>query len=98
VFLFALTSSMPPVEFLVALGVIVASGAAVGAQIGAVVMYTVVVLALIEVPLVSYLVTPAKTQAMMLRLHSWVRAYRRQIFVAIATVGGLLLLTSGIFS
>ena len=98
VFLFALTSSMPPVEFLVALGVIVASGAAVGAQLGAVVMYTVVVLALIEVPLVSYLVTPAKTQAMMLRLHSWVRAYRRQIFVAIATVGGLLLLTSGIFS
>jgi hypothetical protein len=89
---------MPPVEFLVALGVIVASGAAVGAQLGAVVMYTVVVLALIEVPLVSYLVTPAKTQAMMLRLHSWVRAYRRQIFVAIATVGGLLLLTSGIFS
>ena len=98
VFVFALTSSMPPVEFLVALGVIVASGAAMGAQLGAVVMYTVVVLALIEVPLVSYLVLPAKTQVIMLRLHNWLRAHRRQIFVAIATVGGLALVTTGIFS
>jgi hypothetical protein len=96
VFVVGLTSAIPPVEYLVALTVILASGAAMGAQLSAALMYTVVVLALIEVPLVSYLVAPAKTQAVVLQLQNWVRARRRQIFVVIATVAGVWLVTAGI--
>ena len=59
-------------------------------------MFLVVMLAVVEVPLVSYLVTPAKTQAVMLQLHNWVGARRRQILAVILAVVGALLVANGV--
>jgi hypothetical protein len=97
-FVAGLGQATNPVEYLLALTAIVASGAAAGTQISAAVMFTVVVLAVVEIPLVSFLATPVKTQAFMLYLHDRVRARRRQIFAVILGVAGVMLLTRGIGS
>ncbi|UQX09334.1 GAP family protein [Candidatus Mycobacterium methanotrophicum] len=90
-FVAGLGSATNPVEFLAAIAAILASGAAVGTQFAAGVAFTVVVLAVIEIPLVSYLATPAKTEAFMLRLHNAVRSHRPRILTAVIAVSGALL-------
>jgi hypothetical protein len=97
-FVIGLVSTMPPVDYLVVLIVIVSSGAAIRAQLSAVVMFTVVVLALVEVSLVSYLVMPAKTQAAVLQLQNWALTQRRRILIVVPAVAGILLVTAGIGS
>jgi len=97
-FVIGLVSTMPPVDYLVVLLIIVSSGAAIGTQLSAVVMFTVVVLALVEVPLVSYLVMPAKTQVAVLQLQNWALAHRRRILIVVPAVAGVMLVTAGIGS
>ena len=91
-------SAPPHVEYQVAIAAILTSGAPIVTQISAAMMFTVVVLAAVEIPLVSYLVTPERTHAVMLHAHDWMRAHRRQLLPAIAAVTGVFLLTSGIGS
>lgn len=91
-------SVTPAAEYLAALIAIAASGAAIGAQVSAAVAFTVVVLAVVELPLVIYVATPAKAQAIMLQLHNWVRTRRRRIFAVILAVSGVMLLATGVGS
>ena len=72
------------------------SGAPIGVQIGAAVVFVIETLALVELVLVGSLVAPIKTQALLRVLHDWARAYRRQILVAMLTLVGLALLAQGI--
>lgn len=88
----------PPIEYLVALAAIAASGAAIGTQVSAAVAYIVVVLAVVEIPLVTYLATPAQTQAVMLQLHNWVRIRRRQILAIIVALAGAFLVATAMGS
>ncbi|MGO9157482.1 GAP family protein [Mycobacterium sp.] len=91
---FVAGAGLPPVAY-VALAAIAGSGAAVGTQLSAAVLYTIAQLAIVEVPLVSYLAMPARTQAVMLRLHNWVRARGREILAVILAVVGVLLVANG---
>jgi hypothetical protein len=77
------------------LATILASGAAIGTQIGAAVVFIVVSLAVVEIVLISNLAAPAKTQAALRRVHDWVRGYRRQILVAILTLVGIAFVSQG---
>jgi Sap, sulfolipid-1-addressing protein len=97
-FVAGLGSAAPHVEYQVAIAAILTSGASMATQVSAAMMFTIVVLAIVEIPLVSYLVTPARTHAVMLHAHDWMRAHRRQLLPAIAAVTGVFLLTSGIGS
>jgi hypothetical protein len=81
-----------------ALTTILSSGAAIGTQIAAAIVFIVETLAVVEIVLASNLVTPTKTQAALRLLHDWVRGYRRQILVAIFTLVGLALVTQGLGS
>jgi hypothetical protein len=74
---------------------ILASGAAIGAQIGAAVVFIVVSLAVVEIVLICNLVAPTKTQAALRRLHDWVRGYRQQMLVAILTLVGIAFVGQG---
>ncbi len=91
-------SAPPHLEYPVAIAAILTSGAPMVTQITAAMMFPVVVLAAVEIPLVSYLVAPARTHTVMLQSHDWMRAHRRQLIPAIAAVTGVFLLTSGIGS
>ena len=85
----------PPVEYVGAMVAILASGAAAGAQVSAALMFTVVAFAVVEIPLVGYLATPAKTQAVLLRLHGWIRVRRQPILSVVVGACGVLLVVAG---
>jgi Sap-like sulfolipid-1-addressing protein len=89
-------TATPPIEYLVVIVAILGSGAAIGTQFGAALIFVVVTLAAIEIPLLSCLATPARSQALMLQLHDWVRSRARPIFAVIFAVGGLLLVAAGL--
>jgi hypothetical protein len=91
-----LGTSTSPVEFWGAILAIIASGAAVGTQLSAVLVFMLVGFSIVEVPLVCYLVSPARTQAVVTRLHGWLRAHHRQIFIFILCVGGTMLISGGV--
>lgn len=95
-FLVGLASSFPPYEGVVLLAFIMASGAAISTQFVAFILFTLMVLAVIEIPLVAYLAKPEQTLALMLRLQHWLRTYRRQIMQVSFGGTGIILLTQGL--
>ncbi|OBH03266.1 hypothetical protein A5696_09165 [Mycobacterium sp. E2699] len=95
-FVVGLSSTFPPYEGVVLLAVIMASGATVGAQFCAFIIFTLLVNGLVEIPLVGYLLMPERTEAVMLRFHNWVRTYRLQITQVMFGGTGLIMLTQGL--
>ena len=87
-FVFGLGTPPPPDTILVVAAFIMASGAAVGAQVSATIAYSFGIFAIFEITLVSYLVTPAKTQAVLGVLHDWARGHMRKILLAMFAVSG----------
>jgi len=77
------------------LATIPTSGAAIGTQIGAAIVFVIETLAIVEIVLLSNLFAPTKTEALLRRLHDWVRSYRRQIPVVMLTFVGLVLVAHG---
>ncbi|MEA3092240.1 MAG: hypothetical protein QOJ04_3582 [Caballeronia sp.] len=75
--------------------IIVGSGAAIATQVISAIVYVVGMLAFIEIMVVGYIATPAKTQALLGRLHDWALAHRRQLMVAIFAVVGVALVANG---
>jgi hypothetical protein len=94
-FVAGLALATPPVEYLAALITILASTATADAQVGAALMFTLVAFTVVEVPLISYLTTPAKTLAVMQRLNEWITARRQVIPAVVIGVGGALLMVTG---
>ncbi|MGB3523273.1 MAG: GAP family protein [Mycobacterium sp.] len=90
--------ALPSVDYLAALAVILASGAAVTAQVGALLMFHVVAFALIEIPLLAYVFAPQQTQAAITRINDWIRSRRRVEVATLLAVVGSLLLAAGILS
>jgi len=84
-----------PLEYLVALVAILASGGEIGRQISAAVIFNIVMLAICEATLLSYLVMPNKTQAIIEILNGWVGTHRRRILSFIAGVAGVCLVVAG---
>jgi hypothetical protein len=88
--------ALPSVDYLAVLAVIVASGAAATTQLGALLMFIVVGFALVELPLVAYLVAPDKTRATMAALNDWIRSRRRREVAALLAGVGCVLLVAGL--
>jgi Sap, sulfolipid-1-addressing protein len=80
------------------IAIIVASGAGIGAQVIAAIVFVVTLLAIIEIALISYLATPPKTQTVVQRLHYWALTHRRKILVAMCTVAGVSLVANGVYN
>jgi hypothetical protein len=85
----------PSVDYLAALAVILASGAAPAVQAGALLTFNVVAFALVEIPLVSYLIAPDKTRALMAALHNWIRSRRRREVAAVLAAAGCVMFAVG---
>ncbi|BBY14062.1 GAP family protein [Mycobacterium marseillense] len=88
--------ALPSVDYLAALAVILASGAPVMTQLGALLMFNVVAFALVEIPLAAYLLAPAATRARMTALQDWIRSRRRIEVAALLAAVGLVLLVVGL--
>ena len=88
--------ALPSVDYLGALAIILASGTAVTKQVGALLMFHIVAFALVEIPVVAYLVAPQPTRAAMTTLRDWIRARRRVEVVALFAGVGCFLLAVGL--
>jgi hypothetical protein len=88
--------SVPVDGVLFIVAIIAASGASITAQFSASVAFIVLMYAVVELILVGYVATPAKTQSLLRVLHDWVRAYHRQILVTLFTVVGVSQLAQGL--
>jgi Sap, sulfolipid-1-addressing protein len=88
--------ALPSVDYLAVLAVIVASGAAPSTQVGALLMFTVVAFAFVELPLLAYLVAPTRTRAFMTALNDWIRSRRRGEVATLLGGVGCVLLAAGI--
>lgn len=94
-FVAGLGLATPPVEYLAAIMAILASTATATAQIGAALMFTVVAFTVVEIPLISYLATPAKTLAIVQRLNDWISVRRHAILAIVLGGFGLYLVVTG---
>lgn len=84
--------ALPSIDYLAALALIVASGAAAAIQVGALLLFNVVAFALVEIPLLCCLVAPDRTRTTLSALHDWVRSRGRfGVAALLAAVGGVLL-------
>ncbi|CAA0103634.1 Sulfolipid-1 exporter Sap [Mycolicibacterium vanbaalenii] len=90
--------ALPSVDYLAALALIVASNAAAGVQVGALVLFNLVAFALVEIPLLSYLFAPERTQALLSALHNWMRAQGRRGVALMLAVVGCVLLGAGVIA
>lgn len=95
-FLLGSASGPPPLTVLLVLTTIMASGAAIGTQIGFAIAWVVGMFAVVEIILVSHLVAPAKTQAVLQRVHNRVLAHRRVVLIAMIAVVGAAILAYGL--
>ena len=88
--------ALPSIDYLAALALIVASGTAATIQFGALVLFNVVAFALVEIPLLCYLVAPDRTRAALAALNDWMRAQGRRGVAVLLAVVGIVLLGAGI--
>jgi hypothetical protein len=80
--------ALPSVDYLAALAVILASGAAALTQVAVLVAFNVVAFALVEIPLLGYLVAPGPTAKAVTALHEWIRSRRRRdVAMTLAVIG-----------
>jgi hypothetical protein len=87
-----LSIALPSVDYLAALAVILASGAAALTQVAALLMFNVVAFALVEIPLLAYILVPNKTATSMATLHNWIRSRSRpEVAILLAAVGAVFL-------
>jgi Sap, sulfolipid-1-addressing protein len=94
-FVAGLALATPPVEYLAAMVAILTSGAPAAEQFWAALFFTVVALTVVEVPLITYLATPAKTLAVVHRLNDWISVRRHAIPAVVVGAIGVLLLVTG---
>ena len=88
--------ALPSVDYLAALAVIAAGSATAVTRLSALVVFNVVAFALVEIPLLAYLVAPQRTVAAMRKLHDWVRARRRREVAGLLAAVGTVLVTAGL--
>jgi hypothetical protein len=94
-FVAGLALATPPVEYMAAIIAIVASEPTAAAQVGAALMFTFVAFTVVEVPLITYLTTPARTLAVVQRLNDWISERRQAIPAVVVGALGFLLLVTG---
>ena len=84
--------ALPSVDYLAALAVILASGAAAVTQVAVLLMFNIVAFALVEIPLLAYLLAPKATTTSMAALHNWIRSRRRlEVALLLVSVGCVFL-------
>jgi Sap, sulfolipid-1-addressing protein len=84
--------ALPSVDYLAALAVIGTADIGSTTRFAALLIFNVVAFALVEIPLLAYLVAPDRTRARLAALNDWLRDRgRRGVAVLVAVVGAVLL-------
>lgn len=94
-FVAGIMTALPPIEHQAALTTILASHEGLGAQLGAAIMFVLVVMATLEVVLVSYVLSPMRTKNGIARLQNFTRTFGKKLFPLMAASTGVILIFSG---
>ncbi|QCH25653.1 GAP family protein [Mycobacteroides salmoniphilum] len=86
----------PPPLVLLVDTIIVGSGTAMGTQILAAVVFVFAMLAVFEVALISYVIAPSRTQAILEPIHNWALAHRQVVLLVLFAVVGIWQVLTGI--
>lgn len=90
--------ALPSADYLAALAVIATADTAPATRFAALLVFTVVAFAFVEIPLLAYLVAPERTLAAMTGLHRWIRARQRREVAGLLAVVGSVLVTVGVLA
>jgi hypothetical protein len=90
--------TLPGASYLVALTRLAKDDLGTPESVLAVVGFNLIMLALLELPLLSYLLQPDATPGRVERFKAWLRRDGRRIAIRIATVAGLLLVVRGVLT
>jgi len=88
--------ALPSVDYLAALAVIAAGSPTPATRMSALLVFNVVAFAMVEIPLLAYLVAPKRTLATMTGLNQWIRARQRREVAGLLAVVGAVLMTAGL--
>lgn len=88
--------ALPSIDYMAALAVIFSSRATPATQATALLGFNVLAFALVEIPLLSYLVAPEKTRASMVAFNDWIRSRRRRDVAAVLAVAGCVMVAVGV--
>jgi MFS family permease len=86
----------PSITFIAAVQVVASSKADVAATVGAMAMIIAITIAFAWLPLVAYLIAPARTTRVLKAFEGWLRRNRQKVLAAAVGVIGLLLVAQGI--
>jgi Sap, sulfolipid-1-addressing protein len=88
--------ALPSVDYLAALAVIGTADISSTTRLAALLIFNVVAFALVEIPLLAYLVAPDRTRARLTALNDWLRARGRRGVAVLVSVVGVVLLAVGL--
>ena len=88
--------SLPGVSYLIGMHRIHVTDASTAAKVASVVLFNVIMLALLEVPLLSFLVAPEWTQRSIDRLKAWATLHGRRFGIRALVVLGLVQVLRGV--
>ena len=88
--------ALPSIDYLAALAVIGTADVSTATRFSALLIFNVVAFALVEIPLLAYLVAPDRTRARLAALNDWLRAQGRRGMAALVAVVGIVLLAVGL--
>jgi hypothetical protein len=88
--------TLPGASYLIGLHKIADSNSSTAASVGAVLLFNVIMLALLEIPLVGFTVAPDRTRGAIDRLKAWFASNARRVGSRLALVLGALLILRGL--
>jgi Sap-like sulfolipid-1-addressing protein len=88
--------ALPSVDYLAALAVMLTADADAATQVALLLAFNVVAFALVEIPLLGYLLAPRATLRWVASLHGWIRARRRVEVASVLTAIGCGFLAVGV--
>jgi hypothetical protein len=94
--LFGLGYFAPPPVILLTVLVIADSGAPFSTQISAAIVFVIGTLASLEIALVSYVIAPNRTEAVLRPAHRWALAHRRTVLITLFAFVGIWALATGV--
>jgi hypothetical protein len=94
--MFGMAYLPPPPLVLLVDTIIVGSGAAIGTQVIAIIAFVFAMLAVFEIVLISYLVAPARTQAILRPVHDWALVHRQHVLIALFVLVGIWQVITGL--
>lgn len=88
--------AVPSIDYLALLVLIAASGLSLSGQVGVLLAFLTIANAILLVPVVSYLLNPKRTGAVLDRLRDWVLSRRRRDYAALLGVIGCVMIVIGV--